>query len=351
MRTFLLVLCASALGIASCVTIGTPTPVSLTPQFVTATLAATKTPYTSPTTTPTAATPSTPVATSDPNCKDAAVLLQDVTIADNTNVANGSKFTKTWQFKNTGSCNWHGYTIAFISGDRMGAPDTAPVDDTTAKSPVNISVDLTAPSTDGFYTGIFELRNSDGKPLAIGTEKSFWVKIAVGDVSPPTIPVASSPVPGSAVPVPTSAGTAAPAATGPASCKYVLSGSYPGEIIALINKARTGAGLSALNVSSQLATAAQGHSNDMACFSLLSHSGSNGSTPSQRIAAAGYSASYSEEMIYAGGYPQDAFDWWMGDPTHHDVIFDTRISDIGVGYTYVSDSAYGGYYTVDVASP
>jgi uncharacterized protein YkwD len=89
----------------------------------------------------------------------------------------------------------------------------------------------------------------------------------------------------------------------------------------------------------------------MACFSLLSHSGSNGSTPSQRISAAGYSASFSEEMIYAGGYPQDAFDWWMGDATHHDVIMDTRVKEIGVGYTYVSDSAYGGYFTVDVASP
>jgi uncharacterized protein YkwD len=345
----LFILCAASLGITSCVSIGTPTPVNLTPQFVTATLPATKTPYASPTTTGTAAsTPTAAVATSNPNCKDAAVLLQDVTIADNTNVAYGSKFVKTWQFRNTGDCNWHGYSIAFVSGDRMGAPNSAPVDDTAAKSTVNVSVDLTAPTSDGIYTGIFELRNGDGRPLGIGTEKTFWVKITVGNISVPTIAVAS-PIASSAVP--TSAGTAAPAATGPASCKYVLSGSYPGEIISLINKARTGAGLPALTVNSQLTAAAQGHSNDMACFSLLSHSGSNGSTPSQRISAAGYSASFSEEMIYAGGYPQDAFDWWMGDATHHDVIMDTRVKEIGVGYTYVSDSAYGGYFTVDVASP
>ncbi len=341
-----MILCAAALGMASCITIGTPAPTDLTPEFVTAALPATKTPYTKPTSTPTAATPSTPIATSAPNCKDAAVLLQDVTIADGTNVPLGSKFTKTWQFKNTGDCAWHGYSIAFVSGDRMGAPDSAPVADTAPKSTVNVSVDLTAPKGDGAYTGVFELRNAGGKALGIGIEKTFWVKITVGTATIPTLAPAATGTPGAAA---TSASTSV-AATGPASCKYVLSGSYPGEIVSLINKARTDAGLPALNVNAQLAAAAQGHSNDMACFGLLSHSGSNGSTPLQRIAAAGYSASFAEEMIYASGYPQDAFDWWMGDPTHRDIILDTRVTDIGVGYTYVSESSYGGYYTVDVGS-
>ena len=280
MRTLLLTVCGAALATASCITIGTPTPADLTPAFVTATLPSTKTPYASPTSTVTTSTPGTPVATSAPNCKDAAVLLQDVTISDGTNVPFGSKFTKTWQFRNTGDCAWHGYTIAFVSGDRMGAPDSAPVQDTAAKSTVNVSVDLTAPTTDGLYTGIFELRNSAGKPLGIGIEKTFWVKITVGDVTVPTLPGIASPVPTSATP--------AAAATGPASCKYVLSGPYPGEIASLTNKARPHAGLPALTVNSQLTAAAQGHSTDMACFSLLSHSGSNGSTVGQRTGAAGY---------------------------------------------------------------
>jgi len=344
MRTLLLILCVVVLGMTSCISIATPAPLNTTPLFVTATLRPTKTPYASPTVHATASTSTTPTlsVTAAANCKDAAVLLQDVTIADGTNVPYSSKFTKTWQFRNTGECPWQGYTIAFVSGDRMGAPDTAPIEATAPKSTVNVSVDLVAPGNDGLYTGIFELRNSAGKALSIGIEKTFWVKIAVGSVTVPTIPAASSAIP-------TLAGTTI-APTGPASCKYVISGSYPGEIVNLINKARTGAGLAALTVNSQLASAAKGHSIDMACFSLLSHTGSNGSTVQQRISAAGYSASFSEEMIYASGYPQDAFNWWMGDPTHHDIIFDTRVTDIGVGYAYVSDSAYGGYYTVDVGS-
>ncbi len=344
MRTLLLTICAAALGTAACITIATPAPVNLTPLFVTATLRATKTPYASPTILLTASTSTVPTlsVTASANCKDGAVLLQDVTIADGTNVAYSLKFTKTWQFRNTGNCPWQGYSIAFVSGDRMGAPDSAPIEDTAPKSTVNVSVDLVAPGNDGIYTGIFELRNSAGKALSIGIEKTFWVKIAVGNVTIPTIPAALSAVP-------TIIGTVT-TPKGPASCKYVVSGSYPGEIVNLINKARTSAGLPALMVNSQLTSAAQGHSIDMACFSLLSHTGSNGSTIQQRISAAGYASAYSEEMIYASGYPQDAFDWWMGDPTHHDIIFDKRVTEIGVGYAYVSDSAYGGYYTVDVGS-
>ena len=44
-------------------------------------------------------------------------------------------------------------------------------------------------------------------------------------------------------------------------------------------------------------------------------------------------------MIYAGGYPQDAFNWWMNDPTHHDVIFNTNLVAIGAGFAFVQDSA------------
>jgi uncharacterized protein YkwD len=263
-----------------------------------------------------------------------------VTIADGTNVPSGSKFTKTWQFKNTGSCPWSGYTIAFVSGDRMSAPDSAPIPDTAAKTNVNVSVDLVAPGPDGSYTGFFELRKTNGEPLSIGIEKTFWVKITVGAVIIPTVP-----------PLATSSGsTPVSHPTGPLSCKYVVSGSYPGEIANLINSARASAGLSALTVDSQLTAAAQGHSIDMACFSLLSHTGSDASSPSARVAAVGYSGSFRQEIIYAGGYPQDAFNWWMSDQVHHDAILDPSATELGVGYAYVSDSAYGGYFTVDFGS-
>ena len=88
----------------------------------------------------------------------------------------------------------------------------------------------------------------------------------------------------------------------------------------------------------------------MACSSLLSHTGSDGSTPANRVTAAGYSGAFRQEIIYAGGYPQDAYNWWMNDKIHHDAIMDPSATEMGVGYAYVSASTYGGYFTVDFCS-
>jgi uncharacterized protein YkwD len=35
---------------------------------------------------------------------------------------------------------------------------------------------------------------------------------------------------------------------------------------------------------------------------------------------------------------------------HHDAILDPRNTEMGVGYAYVSNSTYGGYFTVDFGS-
>jgi uncharacterized protein YkwD len=136
---------------------------------------------------------------------------------------------------------------------------------------------------------------------------------------------------------------------GPRSCDYFLSAPYHAEIAALINSARAEAGLPSLSIHSQLAAAAQAHSIDMACFGLSSHSGSDGSSPAERVAAAGY-IGFTAEIIFSSGYPQTAFDWWMNEPEHRDAILDPRARSLGVGYAFVKTSLYGGYYTVDFGS-
>jgi uncharacterized protein YkwD len=279
--------------------------------------------------------------TAPANCKNVAVLLQDVTIPDGTNIAYGARFTKTWQFRNTGTCPWIGYKIAFASGDRMGSPDTAPIPDTAPKSDVNVSVELTAPTADGVYTGFFELQDASGSPLTIGIERTFWVKITVGNATVPTLGAPTNPVP-------TISGTLT-SQKPPGSCTYTTSGSYPNEIVQLINKARSDSGLPALIVNAQLAAAAQAHSIDMACYGLRSHAGSDGSSPEQRIAASGFGGSHTREVIYAGygAYPLNAFTYWMNEPSHNAVILDPALTHLGAGYAYVEDSSDGNYYTVD----
>jgi uncharacterized protein YkwD len=340
-----------SLSLTGCLSIssapGTPTA---PPQFVTSTLPPTKVLVLPSTVTP--ATPNatgtvtlavTSAGTSAPDCKVQAVLLEDVTIPDDTRVTAGETFTKTWRFKNSGTCHWSGYTINFLAGDRMDAPDSAPVPDTVAGSTVDVSLDLTAPTADGSYSAYFTLKTADGESINVGTEKTFWVKIIVGN---PTTSAAPTPTK-----TPTSGGTSGNTSGVTAKCDFSGNTGYASQIESLINAERQKNGLPTLTVNSLLATAAQGHSADMACNSMLSHSGSDGSYVSTRIAAAGYTASYSEEIIYAGGGPQTAFDWWMSDKLHRDAILSTKSTEMGAGYAYLSSSAYGGYFTVDFASP
>ncbi len=328
---FRFVLVGMSLALAACsLSILTPERLPTAPLFSTATLPPTRTPASAPEPGP-LSSPAPPGASAS-GCRDRAVLIRDVTIYDGENIPRGSRFIKTWQFQNTGTCTWVGYSIVFVAGDRMGAPATAPVPLTEAQKSVNISLELTAPLSDGAYVAYFELRNAEGQPLAIGAERVFWVKITVGTPVPPTL------------------ATPFLQPKGPASCRYAGSPSYQNEIAALINKARAQAGRPALSLNAQLTAAAQSHSIDMACFSLLSHTGSDGSSIYERLVAAGYTPRRWLEVIYAGGYPRDAFDWWMNHAEHREAILDAGVNEMGVGYAYVADSAYGGYYTVDFGS-
>jgi uncharacterized protein YkwD len=355
-KIWILFLLAS-LSLGSCIKVSEETPAPTAAVFVTSTLPPTRPGISLPTDTPEASTSGTPGTPGTPSgsetvtptggfaagsCTDSAVMIEDVTVPDNAQMSPGQRFTKTWRFINNGKCNWSGYSIAFVAGDRMASPDSAPIPQTEAGKTVDVSVELTAPSLDGSYTGFFELRNDKGETLAIGIENTFWVKILIGNVvAAPVATIALTSISG----VPTVR------VTGPASCSYSSSSSYQVELVNLINGARAEAGLSPLAVNAQLTAAAQGHSIDMACHSLISHSGSDGSSPSQRVAAAGYAASRSSEIIYGSGYPQTAFDWWMSDQVHRDEILNPYVTELGVGYAWVQGTSAGGYYTVNFASP
>lgn len=288
-----------------------------------------------------AAQPPTPTAMA--SCIDGAALVEDGAGGTAINVPVGSRFTVTWQINNTGDCNWHGYSLAFVSGDRLGAPDSIALQDTRLKSTATATLELVAPAASGAFTGLFELRDAAGKAVALGAGPGLSVNVTVADLS------SATPLAGSEVAV--ISGTPAPLPVPPAGCKYVKSGTYPNEVVGLINKARTNAGLPVLKVNDKLVKSAQAHSTDMACNGYFAHSGLNNSTIHDRVVAAGYTPKFSEEMIFCTGYPTDAFTWWWGDKDHHDVIVDTRVTELGVGYAYLPHTQCESYYTVDFGAP
>jgi uncharacterized protein YkwD len=312
----------------------TSTPLPTAPLLVTVTssIAATATSTPAPT--------KIPLPTVQSGCTDSALYVKDVSIPDNTKLKAGEAFVKTWQLRNTGSCIWNiRYALVFVGGEQMGAAITTPLSETAPGETLDISVKLVAPSADGAYTGLFELRNPMARSLSIGAVTSIWVKITVGDVRNLPAPTAATTAPANSV-------TSTPAVA----CNPQKNGGYTNQLLALLNNARAEAKLTPLNLNAQLSAAAQGHSDDMACNNFVGHAGSNGSSIPARVAAAGYAASYSEEIIYASGSAQDAFNWWMNDKTHREVILNPNAVDVGIGYTYIPGTAYGSYYTINIGS-
>ncbi|MBI5353435.1 MAG: hypothetical protein HZB50_12415 [Chloroflexi bacterium] len=335
-KIFFVFLIASLLSSCISVKSDSATPTSDDLGFVTSTLAPTKAGFVPATLTPSPAaeTPSTLAVTAPANCKDSAVLLRDVTIPDNTQMKAGEKFTKTWEFQNTGECPWTHYTLEFSSGDQMNAPLSAPIADTAPNSKVQVSVELTAPKVDGVYTGYFTLNNASGENLPIGIEKTFWVMILVGDVTPQ----------------PANAGTPYIPGGGNSNCAYTPNSGYVQQLISLINEARAEAKLPALTVNAQLTSAAQGHSADMACNNFLSHTGSDGLYIGARLSRAGYPTTGNYLEIIAIGTPQDAMSQWRADAPHWESVLDPTVTEIGVGYAYYLSSDFGGYITVDMGA-
>lgn len=315
--------------LASCISIKQASHVPTEQSFATATLILpTAQPRLSPTFVPDeTATPSAVIATAV-NCTSAAILLRDVTIPDYAQVDAGKTFIKTWEFQNTGTCAWSNYTLKFKSGDEINAPLTTSMPAAARNERVQVSMELTAPTADGTYTGYFALYDANGNVIPVGVENAFWVKFRVGNY----------------VAVPALSGTEqAPSGN----CTYGPNAEYVNQVVSLINAERAQAGLSTLTFDWEIAAFAQSHADEMAYNNFLSHDGLHASF-GERMRQ--YSMTYGEQIggeILAIGTPQNAMDQWRRDE-HWDYVLGAHYSLIGVGYAYNSCSDYGGYFTVDL---
>ncbi|MFE2927446.1 CAP domain-containing protein [Streptomyces goshikiensis] len=104
------------------------------------------------------------------------------------------------------------------------------------------------------------------------------------------------------------------------------------EVVALVNQERAKAGCSALTVNPKLTAAALNHSQDMASHNNMSHTGSDGSDPGERITRAGYGwMSYGENVAYGYSSPEQVMEGWMNSPGHRENILNCSFKEIGVG--------------------
>lgn len=132
-----------------------------------------------------------PVVTEEPEpappeietCTDRAQFVTDVTVEDGADFAPDQDLTKTWRLRNSGTCTWtSSYDLVFDHGDQMGGPASQALSGlVNPGDTVDISVDLTAPSSEGGYKGYWLLRNSEDVLFGIGANANvaFWVEIEV----------------------------------------------------------------------------------------------------------------------------------------------------------------------------
>ncbi|MFC5959577.1 CAP domain-containing protein [Streptomyces pratens] len=157
-------------------------------------------------------------------------------------------------------------------------------------------------------------------------------------------PTAAAPKPTTAAPKPTTAGpepatgASSPAATGATEASGAVA-----RVVELVNAERGKAGCSPVKVNTALTAAAQKHSEDMAASGSMSHTGSDGSSPDDRITRAGYSwSTYGENVAYGYSTPERVMAGWMASPGHKENILNCAFKEIGVGLAQPGD-----YWTQD----
>lgn len=101
----------------------------------------------------------------------------DVNIPDNTVMAPGQDFIKTWRVKNAGTCPWGaGYALAFTgTGDDMDGRFIALTEVVQPGQEVEVSIQFKAPAQAGVYVSTWSMRNPQGFLFP----EAIYVKIIV----------------------------------------------------------------------------------------------------------------------------------------------------------------------------
>ncbi len=124
---------------------------------------------------------------------DNSQFISDITIPDGYIVEPGQTYSKTWRLKNIGSTTWEsGYQLAFVSGEKMGAPSSIDVPSTAPGGYANIRVNIIGPEKDGTHQGYWRMQNLQGTyfgetvriEVVVNSGNTGGGQITVFDVSP-----------------------------------------------------------------------------------------------------------------------------------------------------------------------
>lgn len=193
---------------------------------------------TQPTLLPTPTRVSTnPTTVPPPACVFKAQYVADVTIADNTVLAPGQTFTKTWRVRNIGTCAWGPgsalHQLAFVGNNALGAPPSVEISNAVAVgAEADISVPMVAPAQAGSFESDWKLRADDDTLVGVGPANvALYVKIIVQAAPSPTPVSPPTGVPPTGVP-PTAAPTSGIIQFVPGATEAEVQGTLPANGVA-----------------------------------------------------------------------------------------------------------------------
>lgn len=111
--------------------------------------------------------------------------------------------------------------------------------------------------------------------------------------------------------------------------------------------------VAALAYDGRLHQAATAHSQDMAARNYFSHTGADGSSPGQRVSAAGYTWNAVGENIAAGyGTVAAVMAGWASSPGHCANIMSPNYTQLGIAcVSGGGSSTFRNYWTMNLARP
>ena len=124
--------------------------------------------------------------------------VNDVSIPDNTTMKAGETFTKTWKIRNSGTCAWDaGFKFAFTGGDAMSGATYSLPKSVPANTDIDVSVNMTAPSTAGTIRGNWRMSTAAGQFFGDEVYLVIVVGTAATTSTPPAAPTETPSTPSS----------------------------------------------------------------------------------------------------------------------------------------------------------
>jgi uncharacterized protein YkwD len=119
----------------------------------------------------------------------------------------------------------------------------------------------------------------------------------------------------------------------------------------IINQYRADKGLKPLKLNPALTEAAKAHSRDLAKWDRISHYGSDGSNPWDRVKRSGYRARLAAENVGTGQVDfMEVFKGWQESPGHNKNLLLSDAQEMGIGLVQDPKTEFKSFWTLVLGS-